>query len=87
MAEETKTVAGSEGMKYPTPTWFRTIIRACLWITGLYALVSIQINFTDFGISIATENLILKYMAVFSTLVSVVGRFIGEKPIDFRTQD
>lgn len=77
---QTKIVAS---MQYPTPQWFRVFIRTCLWITGLYALVSIQINFTDFGVSIATENLILKYMAVFSTLVSVIGRFIGEKPIDF----
>lgn len=84
MAEETKTVGGSEGMKYPTPVWFRTIIRGCLWITGLYALISINVDFKDFGVSVATENLILKYMAVFSTLVSIVGRFIGEKPIDFR---
>ena len=80
MAQNTRVVAS---MKYPTPQWFRVFIRTCLWITGLYALVSIQINFTDFGVSIATENLILKYMAVFSTLVSVIGRFIGEKPIDF----
>lgn len=79
-----KTVAS---VKYPTPQWLRIIVRCCLWITGLYAFVSIQIDFTDFGVSIATENLILKYMAVFSSVISVVARFIGEKPINFATQD
>ena len=49
----------------------------------MYALVSIHINFTDFGMSVATENLVLKYLTVLTTIVSVIGRVIGEKPITF----
>lgn len=77
---ETKTVAS---VNYPTPLWLRKIVRVCLWITGAYALLSIHVNFTDFGISVPTENLILKYMAAFSALVSGIARFVGEKPISF----
>lgn len=72
---------------YPTPMWVRYVVRALCWITGLYALVSMQINFTDFGVSIATENLILKYMAVLTTLVSVIARLIGEKPVSLTGSD
>lgn len=80
MANETKLVAS---INYPTPMWLRKIVRIMLWVTGVYAFLSIQVNFTDFGMSIATENLVLKYMAVLSSLVSVIARFIGEKPISF----
>lgn len=61
--------------------WVRKIVRALTWITAIYAFLSIQINLTDFGVSIATENLILKYMAVFTGLVSVVARFLGVEPV------
>lgn len=63
--------------------WVRKIVRALTWITAIYAFLSIQINLTDFGVSIATENLILKYMAVFTGLVSVVARFLGVEPVKF----
>jgi hypothetical protein len=79
---DTKLVAS---VVYPTPEWLRRSVRACTWITGLYAIMSIQIDLTDFGVSIATENLILKYMAAFTTLISIVARFIGVKPVKFDT--
>lgn len=72
-------------MKYPTPMWFRKIVRGATWITATYALLSIQVNLTDFGVSIVTENLILKYMAAFTGLISGVARFIGVKPVKFDT--
>lgn len=81
---DTKLVASVE---YPTPQWVRRFVRGCTWITGLYALLSIQVNLTDFGVSIPTENLILKYMAVFSFTVSVIARFIGVKPVKFDTDN
>ena len=77
---ETKTVIS---VNYPTPNWVRMIVRACTWITAIYGFLSIQINLTDFGVSIAQENLILKYMAVFTGFISVIARFIGVKPVSF----
>lgn len=74
-------------VKYPTPLWFRKIVRIATWVTAVYAFLSIQIDLTDFGISLKAENLILKYMAVFSGLVSVIARFIGVKPIKFDTDE
>lgn len=82
MATETKKELVAS-FDYPTPLWLRKIVRVCLWITGLYAVISINVNFTDFGISIPTENLILKYMAAFSATISGIARFIGEKPVSF----
>jgi hypothetical protein len=69
----------------PTPMWVRKIVRFLTWITAIYAFLSIQVNLTDFGVSIAMENLILKYMAVFTGLVSVIARFLGVEPIRFDT--
>lgn len=81
---ENKIVAS---LTYPTPEWLRKTVRFCTWLTAIYAFLSIQVNLTDFGVSIATENLILKYMAVFSGLVSVVARFVGVKPVHFDTDE
>lgn len=67
----------------PTPMWVRKTVRALTWITAIYAFLSIQINLTDFGVSIPTENLILKYMAVFTGFVSVLARFLGVEPVKF----
>lgn len=79
---DTKTVVSTN---YPTPMWVRYIVRGATWITALYGFLSIQINLTDFGVDIATENLILKYMAVFTGLISVIARMIGVKPVKFDT--
>lgn len=79
---DTKTVVSTI---YPTPMWVRYIVRGCLWITGIYALISWQLDLKDFGVSVVTENLFLKYMAMFSTVISMVARFIGVKPVKFDT--
>lgn len=69
----------------PTPMGVRKIVRALTWITAIYAIVSINVNFTDFGMSVATENLVLKYMATFTGLISMIARFLGVEPVKLDT--
>lgn len=77
-------VAGSTtiSLNGPTPEWARKFVRACTWITGIWAVLSISINLQDFGISAHTELLILKYAPAFTALVSGAARFLGVKPVD-----
>lgn len=76
------TAFGAAGLANPTPVWAKRIVRALTWITGIWAVVGLQIDLSDFGVSDKAEILILKYMAVLSFLASLAARFTGIKPPD-----
>lgn len=73
---------GINSLNSPTPVFVRTIVRSLTWITAIWAIISLSVDFTDFGMSEATETLIVKYSASFTGLVSVLARFVGVKPVN-----
>lgn len=80
---EGTTKVGAQGLQYPTPEWVRRIVRSLTWITAIWAIISLTLDLKDFGISEATETLIVKYSASFTGLISLIARFIGVKPVNF----
>lgn len=75
------TTVGTDALNYPTPEWARKAVRSLTWITAIWAIISLTLDLKDFGISEATETLIVKYSASFTGLVSLIARFIGVKPV------
>lgn len=84
MPGETKTVLS---LNAPTPNWVRVFVRACTWITAIWALLALFVDLRDFGVPELTASLILKYMSGLTGMFSVIARFIGIKPIAFNDQD
>lgn len=83
MATETKIIPS---FKYPTPLWFRKIVRVLTWVTGVWAfLLLLGFDLKDFGVPETVDSLILKYMAILTASASAIGRGIGEKPIKIDT--
>lgn len=84
MATQLKPVVS---LNHPTPEWIKYVIRGISWVTALWALALIfNVDLTDFGVSIQTEVLVLKYMASLTGIVSVIARFVGVKPVNFMEQ-
>ena len=74
-------------VKYPTPLWFRKIVRTATWVTALYALFITFFDLQDLGVTVQLENRILKFMASFTGFVSAIARFIGVKPVSFHSNN
>lgn len=86
MANSDKKIVAS--LKYPTPKWLRAIIRTGLWVSGIWSLlITIGFDIRDFGLTDNQAIIFLKYTVMGTTLLSVIGRFIGEKPVKFDTDE
>lgn len=69
-------------LQHPTPTWAKYIVRTLLWITGIYAMLTLSgFDLTDFGVNDHIDGLITKYMVIATSLSSVIARFIGVEPV------
>lgn len=77
-----KVTVGFDALGSPTPLFVRKTVRALTWITAIWAIISLTIDLKDFGVSEATETLIVKYSASFTGLISLIARFIGVKPVN-----
>jgi len=78
------TTFGVQGLSNPAPAWVRIVVRSATWATGFWALVIQCFDMKDFGVTLATENKILKIAASATLFISIIARFIGVKPISFK---